>query len=262
MKKIFSFLFISLILCAFFVSAQTLKPDEKAEAVINKAVQKLGGEKYLQIKSQIGTGNFSLYREGQAQITQTFIDILVFPDKERTEFKTGGTKNIQTNAGETGWLADSSAKTIIDQNKDQLNGFRRAIRTSLDNLLRGGWRKENAVLSFVGRREAGIGKRNNVVKLIYLDSFAVEFEFADDGTPMKSIYKRANGDGEEIKEEDRYAQFVEVAGVFAPFIIDHFQNGAQTSRINYLTIEYNRTIPEAIFKKPSDAKELKKDLKL
>jgi hypothetical protein len=240
--------------------AQAVKTDEKAEAIVAKAVQKLGGERYLQVKSMVGSGNFSIYREGQAQITQTFIDIIVFPDKERTEFKTGGTRNIQTNVGETGWLADTGAKVIKEQDKDQIEGFKRGIRTSLDNLLRGNWRKD-AALSYVGRREASLGKRNNVVKLTYPDGFAVEFEFSDEGFPMKSVYKRANAEGAETKEEDRYAQFIDVNGIFAPFIIDHFQNGAQTSRVNYLKIEYNKTIPDSVFNKPSDAKELKKDLK-
>jgi hypothetical protein len=245
---------------AFFSFAQANKPDEKAEAILAKAVQKLGGEKYLQIKSVVGSGNFSIYREGQSQITQSFIDIIVFPDRERTEFKTGGTRTIQTNVGETGWLADTSAKVIKEQDKDQIEGFKRSMRTSLDNLLRGSWRRD-AALSFVGRREASLGKRNNVVRLTYPDNFTVEFEFSDEGLPMKSVYKRTNAEGAEVREEDRYAQFIDVQGIYAPFIIDHFQNGAQTSRINYLKIEYNKIIPDSIFNKPADAKELKKDLK-
>lgn len=246
---------------AISASAQGGKSDEKAEAIVAKAVQKLGGERYLQVKSIVSSGNFSTFREGQPQITQNFIDIMVFPDRERSEFKSGGTKYIQTNTGETGWLADSSAKVIKEQDKEQLEGFRRSLRTSLDNLLRGSWKKD-ATLSYVGRREASLGKRNNVVRLTYADGFEVEFEFSDEGFPMKSVYKRAGSEGAELKEEDRFAQFVETTGITAPFIVDHFQNGSQTSRINYLKIEYNRTIPDAIFNKPSDVKELKKDLKL
>ena len=263
-NKIFykTFFILAIIMCAGINAfSQNNKTDEKAQAIIDKAVQKLGGERYLQIKSIVGSGNFSIYREGQSQITQTFIDIIVFPDKERTEFKTGGTRNIQTNVGETGWLADTAAKVIKEQDKDQIEGFKRGIRTSLDNLLRGNWRKE-ATLGFAGRREASLGRRNNVVRLTYADGFTVEFEFSDEGLPMKSVYKRTNGEGAETKEEDRYAQFIDVNGILAPFVVDHFQNGVQTSRINYLKIEYNRNIPDSIFNKPADAKELKKDLKL
>jgi hypothetical protein len=39
-----------------------LLPDPKAEAIIQKAVQFLGGEKYLNVKTQIAKGKFSLIR--------------------------------------------------------------------------------------------------------------------------------------------------------------------------------------------------------
>lgn len=260
-KLVFSIIFISLI---FNVGlAQASNADEKAEAVIKRAVENLGGEKYLQVKSQIGRGKYHIIRDGALVSYQTFVDVIVFPDKERTEFKFGGVKNVQTNAGERGWVFDGAAQVLTDQSKDQVENFKRGLRTSLDNLLRGFWRVENAELSYVGRREAGIGTRNEVVKLTYDDGFSVEFEFAaSDATPVKALYKRTNADNEEVKEEDRYAQFVDIQGVKTPFIIDHFSNKQQTSRINYESMEFNKTVSDSIFSKPSSAKDLKKDLKL
>lgn len=245
-------------------SAQPLVSNSPAaaEAVLQKAVQNLGGDKYLKVTSQVGRGRYSIMREGVVVSFQSFVDVLVYPDKERTEFKGGGVKSVQTNVGATGWTFDGDAEVIKIQGEKQIESFKRGIRTSLDNLLRGQWRGE-ATLAYVGKRQASLGKRNDVVKLAYNDGLTVEFEFAaDTGLPMKASYARTTVDGEDIKEEDRYAQFVDVAGVKAPFIIDRFTNGAQTSRINYETIEYNRAIPDAIFAKPANPKELKKDLKL
>ena len=236
--------------------------DEKAEAVIKLAVEKLGGEKYLTAKSQIGRGKFSLLRDGQIVSFQTFVDVIAFPDKERTDFKNGGTKTVQTNFADGGWVFDGDALTIKDQSEDQISNFKRGIRTSLDHLLRGDWRKEGAKLEYAGKRQASLGKRNDVVKITFDDGFAVEFEFADDGLPMKSIYKRLNADNEEVAEEDRYAQFIDVSGIKTPFIIDHFSNKIQTSRINYESIEFNKSVPDSIFAKPSNVKDFKKDLKL
>jgi hypothetical protein len=262
MKRIFTAFLIALFLCNFAYS-QTANSDEKAEAIVKKAVERLGGEKYLQAKSVVGTGNFTTLVEGQTHQISSFVDVIVFPDKERTEFKISGVKNVQTNTGGSGWLFDGAEEAVKQQNPRQIEDFRRGVRVSLDNLLRGNWRKEGgAELSYGGRRQAGIGKRNDVVKLTYPDGLAVEFEFSDEGFPVKSVYKRTNADGEEIKEEDRYAQYVDVRGIYAPFIVDHFINDKHTSRINYLTIEFNKPIPDAIFNKPSSAKELRKDLKL
>lgn len=254
-----------LILFVVFLSysltfAQTTKTDEKAEAVIKKAVEKLGGEKYLQVKSIIGRGRFSVLSENTVASFQSFVDVIVYPDKERTEFKQGGVKTVQTNAGETGWIFDGAAETINVQNKDQVENFKRGIRTSVDNLLRGYWRGK-ADLTYLGKRTATLGKRSEVVKLTFADGYAVEFEFSDEYFPIKASYKRLSAGNVEIKEEDRYAQFVDVQGIKTPFIVDHFTNNAQTSRINYESIEFNKPVSDSIFNKPNSPKELKKDLK-
>lgn len=250
----------SLAIVLFSLASATFSQD--ADSVIKRAVEKLGGEKYLSVKSQIGRGRYSTFREGATVSSQTFVDVIVFPDKERTEFKNHGIKLTQTNTGSTGWVFDGEQDIVREQTEIQVANFKRGIRTSLDNLLRGGWRGE-AELTFVGRRPASLGKRNDVVKLKYEDGLAVEFEFsADDGTPQKAIYKNTNADGEEVTEEDRYAQFVDINGVRTPFIIDRFTNGKPSSRINYESVEFNRQIPDSIFAKPATAKEAKKDMKL
>ena len=236
--------------------------EEKAEAILKKAVEKLGGEKYLQVKSQIGRGRFSVLRDNVIISFQTFVDVIVFPDKERTDFKGGGSRSVQTNVGATGWVYDGDQELIKLQDEKQIGNFERGVRTSLDHLLRGKWRGD-AKLSYVGKRPSTLGKRNEVVKLTYDDDLVVEFEFAaDDGLPVKSMYRRVNADNEEITEEDRYAQFLDFNGVRSPFIIDHYTNKVQSSRINYESIEFNKAVPDSIFAKPSNPKELKKDLKL
>jgi len=231
---------------------------EKAEAIISKAVSRLGGERYLHVTSQVGHGKFSVLREHAVISFQTFYDVIVFPYKERTEFKGGGSRTVQGNTGNTGWVFDGDKEVIKDQDATQTANFLQGVKTSLDNLLRGYWKGE-AELSYVGRRPASLGKRNDVVSLRYKDGFTVEFEFSDDGLPQKSLYKRSNPDGEPITEEDRYAQFVEIDGIYAPFIIDRFTNGDQSSRINYESVEFNKPIPDSFFAKPASVKDAKKD---
>jgi len=248
---------------AAFISAQVAggSGDEKASEIIARAVQVLGGDKYLNVKSQVGRGKFSVISGGAVVSFQSFVDVIVFPDKERTEFKSLGSKTVQTNTGSNGWVFDGDQELIKVQTEKQIDNFKQGLRTSLDNLLRGYW-KGQGELTYVGRRPATLGKRNDVIRLTYKDGFAVEFEFADDGTPQKAIYKHANSDNAEVTEEDHYAQFIDVAGVKSPFIIDRFTNGTQSSRINYESIEFNRPVPDSIFAKPNNVKDLKKDLKL
>ena len=243
-------------------SAAVQPSDVKAEEVIKRAVQTLGGERYLNVRSQVGRGKFSVIKDGVNVSFQSFTDVIVYPDKERTEFKGGGTRTIQVNSGGSGWVYDGDQDQVRDQTEKQVANFQRGLRTSLDNLLRGHWRG-TAKLTYVGRRPASLGKRNDVVKLAYDDGFSVEFEFAaDDGLPQKALYTTVNPDSEQLAEEDRYAQFVETDGIKAPYIVAHFVKGEPASRINYESISYNVTVPNKAFSKPASAKEAKRDLKL
>lgn len=260
LRFIVSYIFVCFI--ALVIQAQTENiaiNNEKAEAVIQKAIQRLGGERYLAVKTVLGRGNYTVVKENEAALPTGFIDYLVYPDKERTEFRFRGATTIQTNTGETGWIADTAARSIKDQTPEQVTDFKRGMRTSLDYLLRGEWRKEkDAAIEYAGRREATLGKRNEVLRLKYADGLTIEYEFAaQDGTPAKLSYKRASADGAETKEEDRFAQFVEVNGVFTPYIIDRYRNGKQISRINYESIQFNTPIPETLFAKPTDIKKVK-----
>jgi hypothetical protein len=126
----------------------------------------------------------------------------------------------------------------------------------------GFWKLEKATLSHIGKRPGDIGKRNDVIKLSYPDGFEIEFEISDQNLPVKVIYKTKNKEGKEIIEYDRYAQFVEIQGILTPMIIDHYQNDVPTWRVNYINVTYNKTIPETIFQKPRNLKEIKKDLKI
>lgn len=240
-------------------AAAAVAQDAKADAVIAKAVQMMGGGRYLSVTSQVGRGSFSSLRKGGVVGYQNFTDVIVFPDKERTEFKGAGSRSTQVNTGETGWIYDGDQDIIKLQTPVQIANFKRGLRTSLDSLLRGYW-KGQASLSYVGRRQGGLGRRNDVVKLTYADGFTVEFEFADDGTPVKALYTHKTLGDDEVKDEDRYAQFVDIDGIKTPFIIDRFENGEPVSRINYESVQFNKRIPDSAFAKPSSVKDAKKSL--
>jgi hypothetical protein len=271
-------LFISLFLVGglFPISAQTTTvaqttsaaappavADQKAEAIVARAIEVLGGNSYSNVKTVVGRGFFTSFKDGISQIPARFLDYIAYPDRERTEFTGEGIRVIQTNTGETGWLFDGATKTLSDMKSAQIEDFKRGMRTSVENLLRGWWKKENATLSYAGRREAGLARRNETVRLTYPDGFWIEYEFAaKEGLPAKVIYKTTkkkpdSDETEEITEEDHLAKPITIAGITAPWVIDHFINGIQTSRIAYESIDYDRPLPDLLFKKPDNVKALK-----
>jgi hypothetical protein len=256
-----------LLLVVSLLFAQTSAPassvDEKSQQIIDRAIEALGGQKYLNVQTELGKGFYTTYNEGMSQIPARFLDYIAYPDRERTEFIGAGIKNIQTNDGDTGWLFDGAVKKISDQTPAQVENFKFAMRTRFENLLRGWWKKEGGKVTYAGRREAGLAKRNETVRLTYPDGFWIEYEFgARDFLPAKIIYKRTrkdpdSGDQVEVTEEDRILRFIEVDGVQAAWIIDRFVNGKQTSRINYESVQYNQVFPDSLFAKPADVKAIK-----
>jgi hypothetical protein len=239
------------------------KSDEKAEQIVQKAIESLGGDAYLKVQTVTARGFFTEYPGGAPGVPVKFIDYISYPDRERTEFTGGGNHVIQTNDKMQGWLFDAAAKTLKDQTAKQVEDFRTGMRTSMENLLHGWWRNDGATLSYVGRREATLGRRNETIKLIYPDGLWIEYEFAAiEGTPAKVIYKRKiqNPDTEQMEEfteEDRLFKLISSGGVIAPFVIDHFRNGVQSSRINYESIEFNKPIADSLFAKPANIKAIK-----
>lgn len=253
--------FFLILLLAFPAIAQT--SDEKSQEIMDRAIAALGGERYLNIQTEFGKGFYTTYHDGISQIPAKFVDYIAYPDRERTEFTGAGIRSIQTNVGDTGWLFDGAVKKISDQTPAQVENFKLAMRTRIENLLRGWWKDEGGKVAYVGRREAGLAKRNETVRLTYPDGFWIEYEFgARDFLPAKVIYKRTRkdpdtGDEVEVTEEDRIMRFVTVSGVAAPWIIDRLVNGKQTSRINYESVQYNQPFADTLFAKPDNVKNIK-----
>jgi hypothetical protein len=240
--------------------------DAKSEEILRRAVEALGGAAYLGVKSVVGRGYFSNIKGGVAVPPMSFTDYLIYPDRERTDFRSSGVHDIQTNVGaDKGWAFDGMTRTISDLKPEQIESFRVTLRTSFDNLVRGEWRKDGATLTYAGRREAGLARRNETVRVTYPDGFMAEFEFAArEGLPAKVSYKRkikVMKDGveeeAEVVEEDRIERYINLNGVQVPFTIDHYRDGDKTSRINYDTVEFNQTIPDSIFARPANPKAIK-----
>ena len=243
--------------------ASTPSVDEKSQQIIDHAVEVLGGQKYVGVQTVIGKGFYTTFKDGMSQIPVRFLDYISYPDSERTEFTGAGIKKIQTNSGNTGWRFDGAVKKISDQTPAEVDDFKQTIRTSLEYLLKGYWKKEGGKITYVGRREAGLAKRNETIRLTFPDGFWIEYEFgAKDFLPAKIIYKRQqkdpdSGDMVEATEEDQLLKFITIDGVTAPWVVDHYTNGKQSSRTNYESVQYNQRFPDNLFAKPADIKAIK-----
>src|SRR2546423_9213034 len=128
-KLVIAFLFFS---AASFSLAQSEKSspgdEEKAQQIVQRALKAVGGDRYLQIKTVIGRGLFTDYKDGVSQIPMKFVDYVSYPDKERTEFNGGGARIVPTNFRDGGWNYDGAAVTLKDHNKQELEEFKITMR--------------------------------------------------------------------------------------------------------------------------------------
>jgi len=254
---------ILVIILSLLLAQTPASIDDKSQQIIDHAIEALGGANYLNVQTVTAKGFYTTFRDGMSQLPARFLDYIAYPDRERTEFTGAGIRTIQTNVGETGWMFDGAVKKISEQTPAQVEDFKRTMKTGLENLLRGWWKKEGGKITYAGRREAGLAKRNETIRLTYPDGFWIEYEFgAKDFLPAKIIYKRSRkdpdtGDMVEMTEEDQLLRFIAIEGVTAPWVVDHFVNGKQTSRVNYEQVQYNQRFPDTLFAKPDNVKSIK-----
>src|SRR5476649_946484 len=112
-SKIISAILFVLIAAAWCAAQTTSTPTagDKAEKIVQRAIEVLGGDRYLAVKTVTGRGFFTDYKDGVSGIPVRFVDYISFPDRERTEFSGGGMRIVQSNFAAQGWIFDGMAKT-------------------------------------------------------------------------------------------------------------------------------------------------------
>ncbi|HZS08096.1 MAG TPA: hypothetical protein VFD58_24900 [Blastocatellia bacterium] len=265
MKRIIiPFLILLLAPATWQVSAQKNDPGdpkniEKGKQLIQAIIEARGGASYLGFKTLVGSGMYTQFDKGASTIPQPFTDYIVWPDRERTEFgrKKKKDRNIQVNAGRTGWIYDGSAETLKDQNEKQVQSFLEGLEFDLDHILRGGWKDPEAKVWFYGREETRPGERADVVA-IQLKNERLVLLLLDPATrlPLRMVYEKQDEQGLG-KHEVRFFQYVPYDGVKFPNIVDFYRDGVQTARVNYDSVKLNAPVPDELFAKPASAKAIK-----
>jgi hypothetical protein len=255
---------LSALLLAITAAAQRADPNdpknvERGVELIKQAIAARGGAAYLGFKTIMSTGQFTPFDKGVSQFPIQFIDWIVYPDKERTEFGKGKKKNrrIQVNVGKTGWVYDGDAETLKDQTDKQIEAHLEGIEFDLDRILRAALKEPGVEVRFAGREEIRPGERADVVE-IRLKPERNVYLWLDRQThlPMSLIYEKTGESGLE-KHEVRYFQYVDYDGVKFPNIVDYYRDSVQQSRINFQSVKLNVPVGEALFAKPASVKAIK-----
>jgi len=254
----------AIFLVATTAIASYLSPPEqdeddpaKAAALIREAVAARGGDVYLNVRTIVSRGQYTVFDKGVSGDPVSFVDYVAYPGRERTEFGKGDTKLVQANSGGTGWVYDARQKMIHDQKEDQIKQFEQGARYDLDNLLRSLARESSAKLVYLGRREAWRNTFSEAVRVDFTDGSPATLHFdARSKFPIMIEYKTVGEEGS-VNNEVRFFRWVEYSGVKFPTIQDTYHNGKQSSRVSYDSFVVNSALPEKLFAKPANVKEVK-----
>ncbi|MBI1762473.1 MAG: hypothetical protein HYR56_13655 [Acidobacteria bacterium] len=231
----------------------------RGRELLKQAITARGGDAYLKFKTLHASGQYTPFDQGNPTSPKTFLDWLVYPDKERVEFGKGKKKDrtIQVNVGKTGWVYDGDAETLKDQSEKQIKDFLEGNENELDHILRVAAITPGIEIRFYGRQETRPGERADVVE-ITLAPERVVMLMLDRYThlPMSLSYEKADGKGLS-KREVRYFQYINYGGIKFPNIVDFYKDGIQESRINYQAVQPDAPVPDELFAKPANVKAIK-----
>jgi len=231
-------------------SGAALSPDQdnarKAKAVIEQAIQALGGQTYLTIRDREQQGRGYSFHHGQPNGGgSVFWSFSEFPDKERVEL-TKERDIAELYVGNKAYEITYKGPRPIEQ-KD-LDDYLRRRHFSLDTILRTWVNDPAVVLLYEGMAVAAqhpstqitlINSQNESVTL-YLDN--------DTHLPVKKTFSwRDPADRQKNLEEEIYENYRPVSGVMVPYNVTRYFNGDMTAQrfLNSATI--NQGLDEAMF---------------
>jgi len=260
LKLVKPWIFLSIIAALMpvaFGQEQGENDSAKAAALIREVVNKRGGDAYLKVRTIVSRGTFTPYEKGVSASPESFVDYIAYPDKERTEFGKGDYKFIQTNSEGANWVYDGKQKMIRDQTDEQIKQFQQGARYELDNLLKVASKQSGVKLIYLGRREPWRGTFSEAVRIEFTDGGSAILHIDTRAKmPLMTEYKSIGEDGP-VNNESRYYRWVDYNGVQYPTLIDSYREGKQSARISFDTIEMNVSIPDKLFAKPANIKEVK-----
>ncbi|MFY9609113.1 MAG: hypothetical protein WAU45_10940 [Blastocatellia bacterium] len=257
-------LFILLLLATVTSSPATVRSQDddendpaRAAALVRDAVNARGGDLYLSIRSVVTRGQYTGFDKGVSGDPTTFVDYIVYPGRERTEFGKGDTKIVQSNSETANWIYEAIQKMIRDQTEEQVKNFQQGLRFDLDHLLRTAAGQKGVKLVYLGRREAWKNTFSQAVRVDFDDggSAVVHFD-SRSKLPLMVEHKTISSEGT-VNSETRFYRWVDYGGIQFPTLQDFYRNGKQSARVSFDVVSFNESVPDTLFAKPLSIKEVK-----
>jgi hypothetical protein len=236
----------------------------KARAVLDTAVESLGGQPYLTYESRKEEGRYYPLYHGRTESTGILYNYYVkYPDRDR--FEVIHTKDIFLIEGQIGNVKVKNKFDVVQIfNRD--NGYEttykgtaavepldlenhiRRRHHSLEWIFRKWIRDPNVALFYDGAKVVN-GKETEGVTLLNSQNDSVSV-FLDLNThyPIKISYSwRDPKDKQKNVEDEIYDNYKLVQGIWTPHSITRYFNGETSQQRFVVNASYNLTLPDAMF---------------
>jgi hypothetical protein len=223
-----------------------LENARKARALLDQAIQALGGTTFLNIRDmqQEGRG-YSFYHGRPTGTGALFWRFVEYPDKERLEV-TKERDVAVIYAGDKGYEITFKGPHAVE--KKDLEDYLRRRRLSLENVLRSWVNDPRVALFYDGNALAG-NLAAEQVTLINAKNEAVSLYFdVDSHLPIKKSYRwRDPMDKERNSEEEVFDNYKPTHGVMAYYSFTRYYNGDMQSQRFINSVQFNQGLDPAMF---------------
>lgn len=218
----------------------------KARALIDQAIDALGGNAYLNIEDITQEGRTYAFHLGQPEgVGVVFWRFYKFPDKDRVEL-TKKRDVIYIYRGDEGFEITYKG-TRADDPKSVADYLRRR-QFSLDWVLRK-WIHEPGMAFFYEGATVAAQKDAQQVSMLNAHDQGVTLYF-DSNThlPVKKTYSwRDPTDKQRNVEDEVYDNYRPVQGIMTPFSVTRFYNGDMSNQRFLNSVSYNTGVSDSLF---------------
>ena len=218
----------------------------KAKALIDQAIDALGGAAYINIHDRELTGRTFGFHHGRSSGNGVeFWSFSEFPDKERVEL-TKQRDITELYVGNRAWEITYKGPKPIEP-KD-LDDYLRRRRFSLDTILRTWVNDPGVAMLYEGNANAAQHPALQVT-LINAKNEAVTLDFdIDTHLPVKKSFEwRDPVDRQKNLEEEIYENYRLVQGVMTPYNVTGYFNGDMSRERFIFSAAYNAGLDETMF---------------
>ena len=229
-----------------------ISPDAsaaKAKAILQQAVDGLGGATYLNVHNSDCTGRYAQFQHsGEIGGYLVVREYREMPDKVRIEYDPKATI-VNIYAGDMGWTLDRSGVSEVPAS--DIADYQEQLKVQLGNVLRNRLNDKSLFFRYGGSDVVDLKEAD----WVEIGDSAHTLRVAvghNDHLPIRSVLEQRDAKtGEKSERSTYYTSYHLIDGIQTPFRESRFLNGRQVYQVFWESCAYNVDLPADFFTRAS-----------